>query len=236
MEKSITIISGASRGIGRAIAQKLAKTGHFVILLARNREELEDLELEIDESGGKALAIPCDVSDEKSVNEAVAEVVKNFGRIDAVIANAGLGAFGNAENLTAADFDQMMNVNVKGTFLLAKAAAPHMKKAQKGHFVAIASDVSKRTFAGGSLYCASKFAQDAFIQSLRREVRKDGIKVSGIFPGLVDTFFHGRSEGDERQNAYLSPRDIAEAVAYVVNAPAHVVVDELMIHPISQDW
>lgn len=236
MEKRISIISGASRGIGRAVATKLAKDGHFVILLARNREELEDLEFQIDEAGGKALSIPTDVADEQEVNAAIAQVMKDFRRIDTIINNAGLGIFKPSEELTIGEWSTVMETNVKGTFLLSKAAIPHLKAAGSGHIVGIASDVSKRTFANGSLYCASKYAQDAFLMSLRKEVRPFGVKVSVIYPGLVDTFFHGRPEGAEHQAAYLSPMDIAQAVSYVVNAPAHVVIDELMIHPMSQEY
>ncbi len=234
--KKITLISGASRGIGRAIALRLAHEGHFVMLLARNAEEISELEFEIDQAGGKAVSFVADVSDEKQVDEVIVQVIRDFGRIDCVVANAGHGIFKNAEDFTAEEWDSLMATNVKGTFLLAKAAIPHMKAAGSGHIVGIASDVSKRTFSTGSLYCASKFAQDAFLSGLRREVRKFGIKVSVVYPGLVDTFFHGHEEGAEKQEAYLRPSDIAAAVSYILGAPAHVVVDELMIHPISQEY
>ena len=236
MEKKITIITGASRGIGKAIAFKLAKEGHFTILLARNREEIEEIEFQIDETGGKALAIPTDVADEKEVQAAIEQVIRDFGRIDCIINNAGLGIFKNAEEFTLGEWATVMETNVKGTFLLTKAALPYMKAAKKGHIIGIASDVSKRTFAGGSLYCASKYAQDAFLTAVRKEARQSGVKVSVVYPGLVDTFFHGRPEGAEYQQEYLHPQDIASAVSYILSAPEHVVVDELMIHPMSQDY
>ncbi len=236
MEKKVSIITGASRGIGKAVAFKLAKEDHFVILLARNREEIEEIEFQIDETGGKALSIPTDVADEKEVQAAIEQVMKDFGRIDSVVNNAGLGIFKNAEEITLGEWATVMETNVKGTFLLTKAALPFMKAARSGHIVGIASDVSKRTFSGGSLYCASKYAQDAFLASVRKEARPFGVKVSVIYPGLVDTYFHGRPEGASHQQNYLQPADIASAVAYVLGAPPHVVVDELMIHPISQEY
>lgn len=236
MDKKITLISGASRGIGRAVAQRLAREGHFVMLLARNAEEITELEFEIDQAGGKALSFVADVTDEKQVGEVMAQIIRDFGRIDCVVANAGYGVFKNAEEISADEWSGVMDTNVKGTFFLAKAAVPHMKAAGSGHILGIASDVSKRTFAQGSLYCASKYAQDAFLSGLRREVRKHGVKVSVVYPGLVDTFFHGGAEGDAKQETYLRPSDIAAAVSYVLNAPPHVVVDELMIHPISQEY
>lgn len=236
MDKKITLISGASRGIGRAIATRLTREQHFVMLLARNSEELSELEFEIDQAGGKSLSFPIDIASEKQVNETVDQILRDFGRIDTVINNAGIGIFKPADELAASDWDRVMEVNVKGSFLLSKAALPAMKKAGAGHIVGVASDVSKRTFATGSLYTASKYAQHAFFESLRREVRKLGIKVSVIYPGLVDTYFHDGPPGQAHRTGYLQPTDIADAVAYVLNAPPHVVVDELMLHPMIQEW
>ncbi len=236
MEKKITIISGASRGIGRAIATRLARENHFVMLLARNAEELTELEFEIDQAGGKSLSFPLDIADETQVNQAVTQIISDFGRIDTVVNNAGIGIFKNADELDAEDWDRVMDVNVKGTFLLTKAALPHLKAAGKGHIVGIASDVSKRTFAGGSLYTASKYAQHAFFESLRKEVHPLGVKVSVIYPGLVDTYFHDGPPGQAKRSGYLQPTDIADAVSYLLNAPEHVLIDELMLHPMVQNW
>ena len=236
MTKKITLISGASRGIGRAIAVRLAHEGHFVVVLARNAEEIGELEHEIDESGGKALGLVCDITDETQVNQAVAEVIKDFNKIDCLINNAGMGIFKLAEALTHEDWARVMDVNVKGSFLLTKAVLTHMKAAGQGHIVGIASDVSKRTFAMGSLYTASKYAQHAFFESLRREVHPLGIKVSTVYPGLVDTYFHGLDQGEPKQAQYLHPDDIAAAVSYILHAPSHVLIDELMLHPMSQEW
>lgn len=236
MTKKITIISGASRGIGRAISLRLAHEGHFVVVLARNAEEIGELEHEIDEAGGKALSIVCDISDEQQVNAAVAEVIRDFRRIDCLINNAGVGVFKSAEEITSEDWDRVMDINVKGSFLLTRAVLPHMKAAGSGHILGIASDVSKRTFASGSLYTASKYAQHAFFESLRREVRPLGIKVSVVYPGLVDTYFHQAEQGEPQQAKFLHADDIAAAVSYILHAPPHVLVDELMIHPMSQEW
>lgn len=236
MEKKVAIISGASRGIGKAVASQLAQEHYFVILLARNAEEISELEFEIDSAGGKALSFAVDVSDEAQVNAVVEQVLRDFGRIDAVINNAGIGIFKPADQFSAEEWSRLMDVNVKGSFLLTKAALPAMKAAGGGHIVAIASDVSKRTFTDGSLYCASKYAQDAFFSALRKEVRAFKIKVSVIYPGLVDTFFHEGEPGQAHRSYYLQSKDIADAVLYVLNTPPHVVVDELMIHPLEQDY
>jgi NADP-dependent 3-hydroxy acid dehydrogenase YdfG len=234
--KKVSIVSGASRGIGREVAYRLAQKGNFVALLARNLEELEELEHDIDTRGGKSKSYALDISDEQQVNEAVAAIARDLGSIEHVVNNAGIGVFKPAQTITATEWEQVMDVNVKGTFLLTKAALPHLLAQKSGHILGIASDVSKRTFPNGSLYCASKYAQDAFFSALRREVRSQGVKVSVIYPGLVDTYFHGLDAGVEKQANYLSARDIADAVEYVLFAPSHVIVDELMLHPMSQEW
>jgi NADP-dependent 3-hydroxy acid dehydrogenase YdfG len=234
MEKKVAIVSGASRGIGRAVAAQLARENYFVLLLARNAEEITELEFEIDAAGGKALAYTLDVSNESQVEGVVQQALRDFGRIDVVVNNAGIGIFKPAEAITAEEWSRLMDVNVKGSFLLTKAVLPAMKAAGSGHILAIASDVSKRTFPEGSLYCASKYAQDAFFTALRKEVRPHKIKVSVIYPGLVDTFFHEGEPGQAHRHYYLQPKDIADAVSYILGAPPHVVVDELMIHPLEQ--
>ncbi len=130
----------------------------------------------------------------------------------------------------------MYDVNVKGTFLFSKEVLAPMKAAQKGHIINIASDVAKRVFDGGALYCSSKFAQDAFSAALRKEVRKDGIKVSVIYSGLVDTMFHTDPQGHDSHQDWLKAEDMANTIMYVMNQPKHVVIDELMIHPLSQEY
>ncbi len=230
------IITSASRGIGRSLAIKMAKEGYAVANIARNREDLVSLENEISANGGTARSFPLDISVEDQVIDAISKIVDEFGHIDVLINNAGFGVFKHADQLSADEWSQVMDVNAKGTFLLSKAVIPFMKKAGEGHIIGVATDVSKRVIENGSLYCASKYAQDAFLGALRKEVRKDNIKVSTVYPGLVDTFFHGKSTGDDSQTEFLNPSDVADAVVYIATAPPHVVIDELMIHPISQDY
>lgn len=232
----IALVSGASRGIGRETARQLARAGYFVALLARNAEELDELEMDIDQTSGKSKAYPVDIADGDAVDRIVRQIISDFGHIDLVVNNAGIGAFKPVEDITAAEWERLMDVNVKGSFNLTKAVLPYMKARGAGHVVAVASDVSKRTFAGGSLYCASKYAQDAFFKSLRQEVQELGVKVSVIYPGLVDTFFHEGTPGTPERAGYLRDMDIAHAVMYVVEAPAHVVIDEIMLHPMCQKW
>ncbi|MCC2545657.1 SDR family oxidoreductase [Hymenobacter sp. BT175] len=228
----VAIVTGASRGIGRAIALLLAMQGAKVVCVARSADELQEVALKTD-----GLALPADVTNEEEVQHVVSETLRHFGRLDILVCNAGVGSFDVLEHFNVAEWDQIFDVNVKGTFLLCKAVVPHFKKQRYGHVVGIASDVSKRTFESGSVYGASKYAQDALLSALRKEVRSYGIKVSVIYPGLVDTYFNeAQPGGAEAQKTHLRPADVAQVVRYVLEAPPLVVIDELMIHPITQEY
>jgi NADP-dependent 3-hydroxy acid dehydrogenase YdfG len=233
--KSI-LITGASKGIGRVLALTLAEAGHAVGLVARSADDLATLKAEIEAKGGKAEVFVGDVANEKLAKKAVEKMVKRFGKLDIMINNAGFGIFKQAADTSVEEWDNVMSTNVRGTFIFSKAAIAPMKAQGGGHIVNIASDVAKRVFDGGSLYCASKYAQDAFSMALRKEVRKDKIKVSVVYSGLVDTHFHSHPQGDPHAADWLRDRDVADAIIYILNAPSHVVVDELMIHPLSQDY
>ena len=228
----VAIVSGASRGIGRAIALLLALQGAKVVAVARSEQELADLTLKT-----QGLSIVADIADEANAQHVVDETLRRLGRLDILICSAGVGSFNELEHFSSAEWDRIFDTNVKGTFLLCKAAVPHFKAHKKGHIVGITSDVAKRTFAHGTAYGASKFAQDAVLASLRKEVRPHGIKVSTIYPGLVDTYFNDTTPGSaEAKKTHLRPSDVAQAVRYVLEAPPHVVVDELMLHPLTQEY
>ena len=224
----VILVAGASRGIGAALAALLAQQGYLVAALSRSATP---------GATPKRLDLRADIAEEADVKRAVEETLAHFGRLDAVVANAGVGSFAELETFTAAEFDRIFATNVRGTFLLAKYTIPYFKAQQRGHFIGIASDVSKRTFAQGTAYGASKYAQDALLGSLRKEVRPHGVKVSVVYPGLVDTNFNGTTPGDPAKAAtHLHPTDVAAAVAYILQQPPGVVVDELMLHPLTQEW
>ncbi|KAB7732071.1 SDR family NAD(P)-dependent oxidoreductase [Rudanella paleaurantiibacter] len=228
----VVLISGASRGIGRATALLLAQNGANVVATARNAEDLKSLELE----HPGIVAVPGDVASEADMATVVQTALDRFGKIDVVINNAGYGVFKNVDELTVTEWDELMATNVKGTFVLTKAALPTLKAQGSGHVVVVASDVAKRTFAGGSLYTASKYAQEAFMGALRKEVRSFGIKVTGVYSGLVDSHFHAKGHGHETSKNWLKNEDMAESMLFIISRPAHVVVDEFMIHPLSQEY
>lgn len=236
MQNKIVILTGASKGIGKALAISLASKGNHLSLVARSEKELNEVKIACEAQGVNCLAFVGSVSDETFVKNVVATTLETFGRIDFMINNAGYGVFGPTDSYTAEQWSDLYDTNVKGTFLFSKEVLATMKAASSGHIINIASDVAKRVFDGGALYCSSKFAQDAFSAALRKEVRKDGIKVSVVYSGLVDTPFH-TSDGDEsRKQAWLTANDMAESIMFIMQQPAHVVIDELMIHPLSQDY
>ncbi|UHG92751.1 SDR family oxidoreductase [Spirosoma oryzicola] len=238
VENKTVIISGASRGIGRSTAMLLAQHGANVIVTARNADDLNELQVEATQGSvrGKIIVAPGDVSNESAMAAVVKTAYDQFGRIDVVINNAGYGIFKNVDEISVEEWDSLMATNVKGTFLLTKAALPILKAQGSGHIVVVASDVAKRTFAGGSLYTASKYAQEAFMGALRKEVRPFGIKVTGIYSGLVDSHFHAKGHGHETSTHYLQSEDMAESMLFIISRPAHVVIDEFMVHPLAQDY
>ncbi len=230
------LITGASKGIGRGLALALAEQKANLGLVARSQQELASLKKSTEALGADTETFVGSVADEYLAKHAVNTLLQKHQKIDYLINNAGFGAFGEVGQISADAWTELMDTNVKGTFLFSKAVLPSMQKQQQGHIINIASDIAKRVFAGGSLYCASKYAQDAFSMALRKEVRPYNIKVSVIYSGLVDTHFHAHPQGDEKAKDWLKVEDMVSAILYVAAAPAHVVVDELMIHPLSQEY
>jgi NADP-dependent 3-hydroxy acid dehydrogenase YdfG len=236
LKNKTVLLTGASKGIGKSLALQLAVLAVNIGLVARSEKELIELKEEIEGLGSKCLIFVGNVADENLAKTAVKEMISAFGSIDFMINNAGYGIFGQAETISAESWSAIYDVNVKGTFLFSKEVLAGMKASKSGHIINIASDVAKRVFDGGSLYCSSKFAQDAFSAALRKEVRKDGIKVSVVYSGLVDTMFHTELQGAESHADWLKAEDMANTIMYIMDQPKHVVIDELMIHPLSQDY
>lgn len=230
------LLTGASKGIGKALAISLASHGVNLALVARSESELQEVKKAVENAGSKCIVFAGNVADESLVEKAVNQTVETFGGIDFMINNAGFGIFKRASEISASEWDNIYETNVKGTFLFSKAVLASMKTAKSGHIINVASDVAKRVFDGGSLYCSSKYAQDAFSMALRKEVREFGIKVSVIYSGLVDSMFHTDPQGDASHTDWLKVEDMANAIIYVMNQPRHVVIDELMIHPLSQEY
>jgi NADP-dependent 3-hydroxy acid dehydrogenase YdfG len=222
------VVTGASRGIGRATAARLAELGADVVAGARDRADLDALATEV--AGVRALEL--DVRDPASVRRFADIVHEEHGAIDVLVANAGIGVFGPVETTSLEDWDRVFDVNVRGTFLTVQAFLPDLR-ARRGQVVIVTSDVSARTFAHGALYTASKHAQRAFTRALQMEVADDGVRVTEVRPGVVATAFGSGTERPGDMGA-LESADVAETIVFALTRPTRMRLDEIHFHPMGQ--
>jgi 3-hydroxy acid dehydrogenase/malonic semialdehyde reductase len=242
MEKRIAFITGATSGIGWATARLLAKNNFKLIICGRRADRLEKLMQELSKETDVTQLV-FDVRDQAAVEKSIQSLPENFRDVDILINNAG-----NAHGLSPiqhgsiADWDAMMDGNVKGLLYVTKALLPTMIAKKRGHIINIGSIAGKEVYANGNVYCASKFAVDALTKGMRIDLNADGIKVTSINPGMVDTEFSKvRFKGDEeRANAVyagiepLKGDDIADIILYVLQAPAHVQLADITVFPTAQ--
>lgn len=187
LENKVALVTGAGRGIGRAISLALAKEGCNIVAVARTKNEIEETAAEVKRLGRQALAIRCDVSNAKDVQNAVSAAEKRFSSIDILVNNAGVAVLKELHEMSEKEWDYILDVNLKGTFLFCKRVAPLMKKRKSGTIVNISSGLGKRGYARASAYSASKFAVIGLTESLAMELKGEGIKVFAVCPGGVDT-------------------------------------------------
>ena len=216
MNKKTIIITGASRGIGRAIARKLSGH-HNLVLVARNKVELTKLADDINSNGGTAVALECDVSVEEEVERTIEIVMKTFGQIDVLINNAGIGSFKRVDQFSLEEFNKIYQVNVIGTFLFCKYAAPVMINQKQGQIINISSVAGLNGFKTGTAYASSKFAVVGFTESLREDLKEFGIAVTVVCPGTVKTEFGDADLGKLQSAEYaMEPEDVAHSISYLV--------------------
>ncbi|MBI3786833.1 MAG: SDR family NAD(P)-dependent oxidoreductase [Ignavibacteriales bacterium] len=229
LEHSVALITGAGRGIGRAIALTLANQGATVILTARTKSELEAVRNEIVSKGGKALALQADITNDNDVKRLVDEAVSQTGRLDILVNNAGMGIFKPFKELTVSDFDRMWNLNMRALFLCTQHAVKIMEKQKGGMIVNVSSLAGKNAFLGGAGYAATKWALMGFSKCLMLEVREHNIRVITICPGSVDTAFshHDPSKAEK----ILSPQDVAVTLLAAMSLPERAMVSEIDIRP-----
>ncbi len=230
LQGKTAIVTGAGRGIGKAIALALAASGANVALVARTPGDLELVRNEIEAGGSKSVAITGDVSLERDVNAAVEETIRRFGAVDILVNNAGIGSFANVADLGVEKFDRMWEVNMRGVFLFTRAVLPHMKKQRSGDILNLASLAGRNAFKGGSGYCATKWALIGFARCLMLEVREDGIRVVTLCPGSVATEF-GDHVKKESSPSMPTAEDIAQVALDTLLMPRHVMVSEVDIRP-----
>ena len=228
LEGKVAIVSGGSRGIGRAIARALAAEGATVVIAARDQDTLARTVAELRTGSASVEGLVADVGVEAQVAHLVQHVVHTHGRVDILVNNAGVGVFKPVADLTVGEFDNMWGTNMRGVFLLTKAVLPHMIRAKGGEIVNIASLAGKNSFKGGAGYCATKWALRGFAGSLMLEVREHNIRVVTVCPGSVDTAF---STTGKKGNTITQPEDVADAVIFAVTAPARSMFSEIDVRP-----
>jgi len=218
LKDKIILITGGSKGIGYGVAEALLKEGARVAITSRSQKAADEAAGSLAAAGeGEAMGIQSDVRDSKSQQKAVEAVIKKWGTLDVLIANAGLGHFSNIESLTDEQWNETIDTNLTGVFYSIKASIPELKKS-KGYIITMASLAGTNFFAGASAYNASKFGLVGFTQAVMLDLRSYGIKVTTIMPGSVATEFSSNSKGDEAWK--IQPEDLGQ-----------IVVDLLKMHP-----
>jgi len=242
MSPQTVFITGASSGIGKASAERLAQEGYRLIICGRRAERLEDLKSELSKIT-EVHSLSFDVRDRKAVEMAIASLPEHFKHIDILINNAG-----NAHGLEPIqagnyeDWDAMLDINVKGLLYVSKEIIPQFIERKQGHIINIGSTAGKEVYPNGNVYCASKHAVDAINQGMRIDLNQHNIRVGAIHPGLVETeFSEVRFKGDTEKAAKvyqgyrpLKPEDIADIIAFVISRPYHINIADLMVMSTDQ--
>jgi NADP-dependent 3-hydroxy acid dehydrogenase YdfG len=243
IEGKVVVITGASSGLGEAAARLLSAEGAIVVLGARRADRIESLADELTRNGGKALAVTTDVTDYDQVKKLVDAAVQSYGRVDVMLNNAGLMPHSPLERGKINDWDQMIDVNIKGVLYGIAAALPHMKEQKSGHFINVSSVAGHKIRPGGVVYAATKHAVRVISEGLRMEVKPYNIRTTVISPGAVATELIDRiTEPDIRESVRKMAEEIAlpaetfaQMVAFVIGQPDEVDVNEILFRPTRQE-
>lgn len=230
LKDKVVVITGASKGIGKNISTALAKEGAITVLVSRNKETLEKTHEEILSLGGKALAIPADISKEEEILNLFSKVKDRFGRLDILINNAATIITGKLVDFSLKDYDKMMQTNLRGLYICCQQALRIMLPQKSGYIINISSVAGFKGYAEQSAYTASKHGVMGITKSLAAEVYKDGIFVSAILPGGVDTELAWYARPDIDRSILISPQDIAATVLYLLRLSDTAWVDQIYIH------
>jgi 3-oxoacyl-[acyl-carrier protein] reductase len=226
----VAVVTGAGRGIGAAIAARIAAMGATVVLCGRTRRPLESTVAAISKAGGQAQARECDVTDLRSVESMAAHVDQTLGRLDILVNNAGVGGFGGPlHQLPPESWEQVLNTNLRGVYYCIRACAPMMLRARTGHIVNISSLAGKNALPNGAAYAASKWGLNGLSYSAAEELRGYNIRVSVVCPGSVDTELSPHTGKDPAK--MLRPEDVAHTVAMLVTQASQSFVSEILLRP-----
>lgn len=216
LKDRVVLITGAGRGIGRALAHAFAAEGARIGLQGKTKKNLVEVQKELKDSGVATAVLPGDVSDEGVVSRCVAAAEQQLGPVDVLVNNAGIYAAGPVDKFDALVFDRILEVNLRGPFLMSRAVLPGMKSRRRGHIVNISSTAGKRGFAGGGPYCASKFGLAGLSESMMYEARTSNVRVSCVFPSSVATDLVAKTGVSVKADRAIQPADVARAVVSLV--------------------
>jgi len=232
LKGKVTVVTGASKGIGKAIAVGLVDAGAKVVLAARTRDTVEQVAAELRESGADAIAIPTDVTDVDAVQNLIQCTLDTYQNLDILINNAGSGKFGTVADFDPSDWDNVINSNLKGVYLCAKYALPHLLAQQGGgQIINVLSIAAKVAFPASSAYCAAKAGALALTKVLAAEVRDKNIRVTAVLPGSVETPFWDDIPQHPDFDKMLKPEHVANAVMSVCQQPIGMVTEEIVVMP-----
>jgi NADP-dependent 3-hydroxy acid dehydrogenase YdfG len=243
LQGKVCVITGASSGIGEATARRLSEAGAAVALGARRVDRLTTLVEEIESNGGRALAVPTDVSDESQAKALVEDAANELGRLDVLVNNAGLMLLGPIEGADTGEWRRMIGVNVLGLLYCTHAALPIMREQGAGHIVNVSSVAGRVASAGVGVYNATKWAVGGFSEALRQEALHANVRVTLIEPGMVTTELASHNSNPavvqaiEHMRSQLDPltaEDIAESIYFAITTPEHMSINELLVRPTKQ--
>ena len=243
LDGKVVVITGASSGIGEATAEALAEEGATVVVAARREERLSELVERLNDDGGKALAVECDVTDEEQAHALIQRAKDEFGQVDILVNNAGVMQLSKIEKGLSDEWRTMFDVNVMGLLYTTDAAVQVMKEQGSGHLVNVSSVAGRKSGPLRGAYSGTKFAVNAISEALRQELIEDNIRVTVVEPGAVETELPDHITDEEAregiQSVYglddiLQAEDIANAIAYCVSQPERVSVNEILIRPTQQ--
>jgi 3-oxoacyl-[acyl-carrier protein] reductase len=225
----VAVVTGGSRGIGYAIAEALLREGASVVISGTNKSHLDTASQRLKSNSRSVSAVQADVREYEDVEALMATAVADFGGLDILINNAGVGVFKPVAETTVDEWHRVLDTNLSGVFYCCHAAMPHMKRRGGGWIINVSSLASKNAFVNGGVYCASKSALNAFSETLMQEVRYDGIRVAYVLPGSVNTGFGGLS--NTKSEWALMPEDVALAVVDLVAFPTRSLPSRIEIRP-----
>ncbi|HSF14333.1 MAG TPA: SDR family oxidoreductase [Vicinamibacteria bacterium] len=230
MKGKVAVITGSTRGIGRAIAESLGKAGVTVVLSARHRPDVSEAVDAMKRTGIDAHGLACDVRRPDEVAELMAFASREAGGLDILVNNAGVGLFKHVSAIEPEEWDQVIGTNLTGVFHCSRAAIPYMKKRGGGTIVNISSLAGKNAFSGGAAYNASKFGLEGLSEAMMLDLRYENIKVAYVMPGSVATEFGGRSSG-EGDSWRLTPEDVAEMVTNILTQDHRALASRIELRP-----